>query len=143
MKSVDFALTCTLQPKFCKYPIELQCSEMDDEFKNCIKKVKDSAVKCTAVIELTKSFNVHLHAIISYVFYKKPNIPILRQIYDCFRDSKIIGFVFAKPVEDFYIWTQYIMKDVRKTMETLKCFHPVISNDYFLDFDLGFGVEQE
>lgn len=136
VQSVDYAFTLTCKPQLYSQSIEQQFDKAEDEIKDRFNKIKGYKASFTVVCELTRSFNCHFHGIVKLVGNAIRPINFLRKFYDAFRGSKIIGHVFFKPVDNFLNWIEYIKKDIPYTYSNLKCRHPVIQNDYKIEFDL-------
>lgn len=129
-RTIDYAITVTVKPKFhCLLP-EDQFDKATDEL---LRKLASVKARHSCVAEFTKAYNIHYHLIVNFPYNVKFH---MRFIYDQFRDSQYIGFVYVKPVDDYYKWTDYMMKSVKDTYQAFKCRHPVISNDYDLVFHL-------
>lgn len=124
---MDYAITFTLNPHMYK----LMPEDQADMAVAMIKTVfPEELYKKTLVLELTKSFNVHVHGIM----YSKTK----REIYDRLRKNKILGFITVKQIENWSDWVDYITKDTIVTYKQLNCRHPVPVNDHQIPFRLYF-----
>lgn len=100
-KSIDYELTITLLPKLYKYT----SNEQFEKTKNFINSLRGYKVTCVA--ELTQTFNVHYHMIISSEHNTTPGeniLDILRQYHNMF------GKKSFSQVMDYNKWTTYLKK---------------------------------
>jgi len=122
--SQDYAITITLKPFLYKESLESQYDKLWEEVD---KMYKFSACwQQTIVVEVTKSFNIHAHGFIKV----RNSRNALRTIYDFFRKNASIGFVYVKPVECHNTWLEYVLKDIKKTYDTLYCRRPIMIDQF-------------
>lgn len=151
----DYAITITLDPRIREFSTTHQHDIMRYNIENVIKKriveavmsyldVKPSTlppIYLTLVAELTKSFDVHYHGIISFPLVYKIRDPaiFLRNVFrerykgnPAKMESKdFIGFICLKPIDDWTKWTDYITKDIISYKERLNR-GSIICDDYEL-----------
>lgn len=120
----DYALTVTLQPKYHKLAVEEQYDLLNNRINDILK--QNRFVKITLIVELTKSFNIHGHGFIKI----KLSRTSLRQMYDIFRNDKIIGYVYLKPIDDHVKWLDYTTKDIKQTMINCLSRDPIIIDQF-------------
>lgn len=115
--TVDYALTITLKPHNYKHLAEDQYEKVKDEINLIFKRLRlRDNIKITLLSEMTKAYNIHLHGILAFNMDKHKCQDYLKYIYDIFRSSKTIGYVYVKPVVDYNIWKDYITKKPYKWM---------------------------
>lgn len=134
--SVDYAVTITLKPKMRRLNAEEQFARLAHYFVNHWGVNK--GIKATLIAELHKSYDVHLHGIISInldsldtKYLKRP----MRYVHDMFRKSDLVGYVVIKQVEHYNIWCEYIMKGLGVGNEVSEAIgaYPTILDDYKID----------
>lgn len=131
IKSIDYGITVTIRPKWYKMLPE---DQFDLTVAEITGKLNGYQCKYTLIAEFTKSYNIHFHGILHFTEKQKDYI---RLLYDIFRNSRYVGFIMVKPVDNYNEWIEYITKDIKETYKTLICRHPVIRNDYMIDYHLG------
>lgn len=131
-ESCKFAITITLLPRWYR---DTATDQYDLSYLHVCKLVAGLTVKFTLIAELTNSFNVHYHGVVTM-----PNYGNCRKRFvDAFRRSKLFGFVNIKAVDNEEGWFDYIRKSIEATKEDLG--RPPIINDDFNIFDNSFEGE--
>lgn len=124
-----YSCTITLKPNLFKDPAELQ---YDRTYKEVYKVVSSLCTSCTIVAELTKSQNIHYHALLDvttlHYNYRK-------HFVDAFRRSHHFGFVHVTQTTDDVGWKNYMKKDLTETKRSINR-PPIICNDIEI-FDEG------
>lgn len=142
----DWAITVTLKPKCFKLCAEKQYESTKDFL---VRRLNDIGSTSTVVMELTKNFNVHYHAVLCVRkdTVKNKNIKnIPKYICDSFRNSDMFGFVNIKQCTDVSKWILYMLKDIQNTYTTMGVY-PVPVNGYklkipLLMFNEGVGANE-
>lgn len=140
-----YALTLTLKPHNYRFTIEEQYEKLNIEIKKLDK------CKLTIVAEITKTYNIHAHGFIKLNSNIKDN---KKYIYDTFRKSKVIGFLYIKDVDDHVKWLSYILKEYHQTRNILHCKDPTLIDQLnYIPLDIlfqerltppsSFGPDQE
>lgn len=120
--SVDYALTITLRPVIYSKPYEQQYEET---YQNILNLFHDC--KLTLVTELTQSYNIHYHGIVS--------VPLThgrdsrKYIFDQVRKYSKLGSTKVDQITDFAGWSEYILKDVSTHIDN-DVIYPIIKDDY-------------
>ncbi len=116
----EYACTVTLQPKcrclnanaqYKAYTPMLE-QQLRAKFPNC---------RLSMVAELTKTFDIHYHGIISFDqihLGRIKNIP--RYFRDMFRTHSTIGFVLLKVITEDNIWLDYLLKRKQEFYDDLE-----------------------
>lgn len=60
-----------------------------------------------------------------------------KELHNLFRSATYCGFIYVKIVDNDEKWIGYMFKEVISTYNQLNCRHPVIVNDYDIEYDLG------
>lgn len=118
--SNEYAITITLKPSMYHMTAVMQ--------RNAIQGIINSLtdIKISVMVELTKSFNVHLHGTVKVPMkgLKSPE----HIVNDVFRNLKDVGYVCVKPIDDYPHWQSYCLKDYAVTKNELNE-NPVIRDD--------------
>lgn len=125
--SVDYSLTITLRPKcYTKEPEQ----QFDDTYEHVRRKLYSLTEHFTLVAEVTKSFNVHYHAILKFeIDNSKPSVTYLKEIYKCFRNDDLVGFIKCEQTLGRVSWISYLKKDLFHTYNSINR-RPIIYDDY-------------
>lgn len=129
LEAYDYAITITLRPQMYRLDVNTQ---HEIAMKIIVDTFRPWICKRTVIAELTKSYNVHYHGIIS----SKSKCPHFKKwIFDQFRQDKTIGFLCIKPVTDYNVWATYITKDYVETGKYVRNFvlfddYKVLNDDY-------------
>lgn len=138
-----YALTLTLKPNYYRYTLEEQYEYLNNEIKLRLQ----NNILISLIAEITTSYNIHAHGIIKI----SSNIKNAKKyVYDCVRQSKIIGHIYVKDIDNYDKWLLYIIKEIKKTKETLNCKDPLIIDQcdvipieiYFAMYQTGKIVEK-
>lgn len=110
-----WAVTLTLKPANYKFNLGKQVDRVikDWPFKGLI----------TAVLEITKKQNIHLHCYFKTI---KSDDDFREAVADALRDSKVFGFYDVKPLlekQDQENWKQYMFKEIDKTIRRIGYSH--------------------
>lgn len=110
--SVDYSFTLTLKPKrlFQQEPEK----QYDNTMYHVVNMLNSLNAKYTLIIELTKSFNIHYHGIISFLLQDN-EFDCMKSFYSLFRKDEKIGYIYLKQITDFPGWIEYLRKDLYKT----------------------------
>jgi len=125
----EYAVTVTLLPKCRIYTTHEQYLK----YANYILQIIDGLFpgnKLTMVCEMTKSYDLHFHGIITFdqsCIRSGVNVP--RWFRDKFRNHPIIGFVLLKVITEREIWIDYLKKDISHFQGDLNV-HPCIRDDF-------------
>lgn len=137
--SIDYAFTVTLQPKLFKQEPEHQYDLTYNHVRQMIGKISR---KFTLVSELTKSYNIHYHGIISFTI--TPELKDCRKLfYKTFRNDIFVGFVNIKQIDNYPKWSEYISKDITQQTVSINR-RPIIWDDYEIfssDQRFNFGCQ--
>lgn len=120
----DFAITVTFSRLLKKLSSQQQFDKTEDitSFFRIFPKV-------TCIAELTKSSDIHYHAIL------QPSKPMSLDQMNYFINNRSkqygYGFCVTKLVDDYAGWTQYITKDISLTQSLLDR-NPIKRDDYNL-----------
>lgn len=128
--SVNYALTVTLRPLMYKHEPEHQYDVTYDYVR---RKLLSLTEHFTLICEMTKSYNVHYHAVLSLPLNDTSDCQ--KKIHKLFRNDPNVGFIYVKQVTDFDKWIEYIRKDIVKTCSVLNR-RPII-HDWYDQFDLN------
>jgi len=108
--SQQYACTLTLHPKVRKYTAEEQYEMFAHQLVNVLQ-TKFPNIKLTLVCELTKTYDIHFHGIISFDLSSlRKNQNLARMFRDTFRGHPYIGFVLLKQITEDVVWNEYILK---------------------------------
>lgn len=121
-QSIDYAFTITLKPAMYKKTFERQLHETAG---GLIKIFKDC--KISMVAELTQTFNIHYHGIISFDLEVHGNDPV-KVFFDRLRPFSKIGKSECKQLIHYETWTTYLNKDVK--YNCTHRFNAIIIDDY-------------
>lgn len=121
---MDYSLTITLRPKCYTQEPEKQ---YDNTYEYVSRKIRSLTQTYTLIAEVTKAYNVHYHSIlrISPNQYKDN----LKQIYACFRNDNLIGYIKCDQTINYNKWVEYLQKDIIHTMNALNR-RPIIYDQY-------------
>lgn len=149
----DYALTVTLNPRIREKGTAEQHIYMRSYIECILKdrimqyvadykgiKMKDlKRPRLTLVTELTKSYDIHYHGILSFPMsygLRCPEIFMRNLFRDRYKGNPAkmeqkdyIGFILLKPVEDWGKWSDYIAKDIDDFKQKMKM-GPIICDDY-------------
>lgn len=125
--SVDYTLTITLRPKCYIHEPERQ---YDDTYEYLKKKLTGLTQAFTLIAELTKSYNIHYHAVIKFPITSKN---VLKNFYKQFRNDPLIGFIKIEQMINEHKWREYISKDLSHTLDAIN--RRSIIYDYYDWFD--------
>lgn len=123
--SVDYHITLTLKPSMYRMDAEEQFRKTKDIVRNLMR-----GFTYTCVTELTNQYNIHYHMICKAPLAIAKCIPKL--FADRKRKIKELGFHKMDSVDNYDVYTAYMLKDVKKTQEILG-HYPVINDDYMLN----------
>jgi len=119
--SIDYAVTFTLKPNQYKNTYEKQ---LHDTAGGLCKIYHDC--KFTLVAELTQTYNIHYHGIIS-IPLSHGRDPI-KYFFDRLRPFSKIGKCECKQLMNYQLWVDYLNKDIIKHIEL--GLDPIIRDDY-------------
>jgi len=128
--SQDYAITVTLHPKVRKFTAEQQYDKFahDVVLIELLKLFPKS--RLSLVCELTKSYDIHFHGIISFnMALLKANTNVPRWFRDKFRNQSIIGFVLCKVIDNKDVWIEYILKSLPEFNKDMQR-QGLITDDY-------------
>lgn len=136
--SVNYSFTLTLRPKCYIHEPERQ---YDDTYEYIRRKLSSLSQAFTIIAEVTKSYNVHYHGLIS--FYYNDNIKLvnnninqrdfIKEFHKCFRNDTFVGYIKIDQMRDENNWKAYLKKDLEHTMNAINR-RPLIW-DFFDWFD--------
>lgn len=136
--SVEYAFTITLRPKMFIHEPEKQYDETYTRIEHLLRSL---CICFTLVAEMTKSYNIHYHGICNFLLtYKKD---CMKEFHKCFRNDMQVGFVNIRQITNMSNWTEYLMKDLAKTTNSLNR-RPIIKDDFNVfstDDYANFGLE--
>lgn len=127
----QYAITLTLHPKVRKMNAEEQYEEYAHQ---CVSELKRlfSNCKLTLICEMTKTFDIHFHGVISFdmaTLRSNQNVP--KMFRDSFRNHKYIGFVLLKVIDNQSVWNEYIMKSLKDFEKDTGKF-PLLINEFII-----------
>lgn len=127
-QSVDYSFSMTLKPKlYC-----LDATEQYDKIYDYVTQKLKSFGKVSCIVECTKSYNIHLHGIVTFDMKPAKCIKLFQKLFiDSFRDDKCIGFIVIKQITDFAGWLEYISKDLEVTKDLIHR-PPILIDQYEL-----------
>lgn len=118
MASFKYSFTVTLKPIMYK---KVATDQYDATSQEVLTKLlglsymsPDGKFDLTLVSELTKNYNIHYHGIIKMPL-RNSKIHCMKRFTDEFRNSKQLGFVNIKQIDDEPGWIDYISKDLHST----------------------------
>jgi len=123
VSSIDYAFTLTLNMRHKTTLDQLYTSR-------CLLKTAFHKLQHTSIAELTQNGDIHYHGICRMVVDHAYQLPRDMQIYikDLLR-VKGFGYVTVKPIQNYCVWVEYILKDVHSTFRRLSA-DPIIHDDY-------------
>lgn len=120
--SVLYSFTITLKPLMFKKEPEDQYDYVIPEIVGIMNMI---SLKYSMVVELTKSYNIHLHGVIQF---NLTDTPCIKRWYKAWRNQPRIGFTNIKQITDFEGWKEYITKSFKETMDNINR-RPIIKDD--------------
>lgn len=122
--SSQFALTITLHPRMYAQSVLHQRSYIQGILNQLIC---DQQADISAIVELTQSGNIHVHAFIRVPLQGKKGVNVL--INNLFRKHSDVGCICIKPISTYHGWLHYCLKDYHQTKVELDSEDPVITNN--------------
>lgn len=122
--SFQYAITLTLKPTQYKKTPEEQYRLLEDALFEINHKCK-SWLKMDILCELTKNYNIHAHGIFIFNLGNHK----LKHVHNLFRDSKIFGFIYIKPIDNYNVWYDYITKSRLHFLQQMDKCVPIILNE--------------
>lgn len=120
--SQDYALTVTLKPFLYKEQSEIQYYRT---YRQLIDLFTMAKCRITLVAELTNTYNIHYHGILSIPLKADSR----KWIFDRLRLLSWIGKCTVDSVDDYDGWLDYLSKDQLQMVD-----YPCMVNDYDIDF---------
>lgn len=127
-----FAVTLTFRPPVFRYKAE----DQHDRHHVDVCDVLRGLGRFSLVAELTKSSNVHFHALLEC---DGSEVAVRKRVNDAVRRHPVIGFCCTKLCTDEPGWADYMSKEVSDYHEVMKR-HPIIADglDIFSRVDKKF-----
>lgn len=122
-ESFNYAFTLTLVKRLYDLKPEEQ---YDLVIADLMADIIDISTKRTVIIEITKSYNVHIHGVMKIPLTDK--IRCIKKFYDKWRKHRFVGYTNIKQMED-YGWVEYIKKDIATTSKAIDR-RPIIWDDF-------------
>lgn len=120
--SVDYSITITLKPSLYNKPYETQFDETAVNITNLF-----GTCKLTLIAELTKTYNIHYHGLISVPLShgRDPR----KYIFDQLRKYSKVGKSQVDQATDYNGWHAYISKDIKNNIQNA-IIYPIVKDDY-------------
>lgn len=115
--SIEYALTVTLNPKLYRFKPSEQYRLTQLGLDQMFEKTE---WKISIIPEVTQNYNIHYHCIVSAYNIKKYKKGVVYSIHNKFRKMKhLYGYIYLKPITEFHIWQEYMVKDIEKTKQII------------------------